>query len=208
MECTMLNNQSNLLKTRIYLIDNFDSFTYNLVNQLRPLVDDLKIFRNDVNFDSLTQIIAEDNENKIIVISPGPGCPDTAGITLKMIDSYKGKLPILGICLGHQAIVQAFSGIVGPAKEIIHGKGCDIELMQGQSEIFGQLKSPFRAARYHSLAATKIPPSLDVIASIQSEVMAIKHKEHKILGYQFHPESILTPRGGELLNNSLQWLAS
>jgi len=201
-----VRTKSNLAECKIYLIDNFDSFTYNLVNQLRPLVAELNIFRNDVPFETLCEIISNECEQKIIVISPGPGNPEMAGNTLRLIKTFKGKVPILGICLGHQAIVQSFSGKIGAAKNIIHGKASDIELATDEQAIFGNLKSPFRAARYHSLAATEISKDLKVIATADSEVMAVKHRHYKILGYQFHPESILTLHGVELLKNSLDWL--
>jgi anthranilate synthase component II len=193
-------------KRKIFLIDNFDSFTYNLVNQLKPMVDELVVYRNDVDFEKMCDIIDNCNSKKVIVLSPGPGNPNTAGNTLKLIQRYQASLPILGICLGHQAIIQSFEGIIGAAKSIVHGKAESIFLESDEPDIFAQLTSPFIAARYHSLAATKVPDSLKVIATSADEVMAIKHKRFKILGFQFHPESILTPKGGELLNNSLNWL--
>ncbi len=117
-------------------------------------------------------------------------------------------MPILGICLGHQAIVQSYSGTVGAAKQIIHGKTCDILLDKDETQIFGQLESPFRAARYHSLAATKVPDELKTIATSDGDVMAVRHIKDKVLGFQFHPESILTPKGGQLLEQSLTWLST
>lgn len=198
----------HLKNIQIILIDNFDSFTYNLVNQLKTLVKDVKVFRNNVSFELLSDNELTQNENTIIVLSPGPGNPDGAGITLDVIRRYKSKLPILGICLGHQAIVQSYSGTIGAAKQIIHGKTCDVLLDKDEIQIFGQLESPFRAARYHSLAATKMPNELKVIATSDDDVMAVRHIKDKVLGFQFHPESILTPKGGQLLEQSLTWLST
>lgn len=197
-----------LKNIQIILIDNFDSFTYNLVNQLKTLVKDVKVFRNNVSLEQLSNNELTQNKNTIIVLSPGPGNPNDAGITLDIIRRYKGKMPILGICLGHQAIVQSYSGTIGAAKQIIHGKTCDVLLDKDEAQIFGQLKSPFRAARYHSLAATKMPDELKVIATSDDDVMAVRHVKDKVLGFQFHPESILTPKGGQLLEQSLVWLSA
>jgi len=202
-----MNSNNQLDQLEIVLIDNFDSFTYNLVNQLSSLVGKIKIYRNNYSFEQLVENELSNTDNKIIVISPGPGNPNGAGLTLKLIEQYKGKLPILGICLGHQAIIQSYSGVIGAAKEIVHGKACDINLDKTEIRLFGGLSSPFRAARYHSLAATKIPESLKVIATADNEVMAVRHQQDKVLGFQFHPESILTPQGAQLLRNSLIWLS-
>jgi anthranilate synthase component 2 len=200
-----LLNASKLKQTDIILIDNFDSFTYNLVNQLKPLVRNLNVFRNTISLEQLIKTELKNNDEKIFVLSPGPGNPDGAGITLEIIEHYKGVIPILGICLGHQAIVQSYLGVIGSAKKIIHGKSCDI-LFDEKSSIFAQLESPFRAARYHSLAASKVPNSLKVIATCDDEVMAVVQNRDKVLGFQFHPESILTPKGGQLMKQSLEWL--
>ncbi len=197
---------TNLEHRKIFLIDNFDSFTYNLVNQIQPMVDELEVYRNDISFNKMSKIIDQCESQKVIVLSPGPGNPDTAGNTLAIIERYQGKLPILGICLGHQAIIQSFDGQIGAANSIVHGKAEPIHLETEENELFQNLANPFIAARYHSLAATKIPNCLKVIAKTDNEVMAIKHIQHKILGFQFHPESILTPQGGALLQNSINWL--
>lgn len=203
---------SQLKEIEIILIDNFDSFTYNLVNQLKSLVKSVKVFRNNVSLEELSNSEFAQNKNDdtktIIVLSPGPGNPDDAGVTLEIIQRYKGVLPILGICLGHQAIVQSYSGTIGAAKQIIHGKTCDVLLDKDETKIFGQLDSPFRAARYHSLAATKMPDDLKTIATSDGDVMAVRHIRDKVLGFQFHPESILTPKGGQLLEQSLAWLSA
>lgn len=198
-------NISLLQRTEIVLIDNFDSFTYNLVNQLKPLVKKIRVFRNSVSMSLMKETLQGIEGPKVILLSPGPGNPDGAGITLEVIQQYKGHIPILGICLGHQAIIQSYSGIIGAAKSIVHGKSCNI-LFDQESPIFFNLESPFRAARYHSLAAIKMPKQLKTIATCDSDVMAVIHEKDKTLGFQFHPESLLTPKGGQLLMQSLQWL--
>lgn len=197
-----------LSEVEVILIDNFDSFTYNLVAQLRPLVQSLKVYRNDISESELLQLVEQDQRKKVFILSPGPGSPNEAGITLSLLKRFAGKIPILGICLGHQSIIQNFGGTIGAAKSIVHGKAYDVKIDQEEQAIFGELESPFRAARYHSLAATKIPSNLKVIASTDSEVMAVRHIDFKILGFQFHPESILTPNGEQLLKNSLEWLVN
>jgi len=199
---------NNLSQHQIILIDNFDSFTYNLVNQLSPYVQQVKVYRNNTSLNQLMGNELAAKQDKIIVISPGPGTPDSAGITLELINQLKGRIPILGICLGHQSIIQSYSGEIGSAKNIVHGKTYDVFLDQEESSIFSGLNQPFRAARYHSLAAKKIPDKLKVIATtLDNEVMAVRHVTDKVLGFQFHPESILTPQGGQLMKQSLQWLA-
>jgi len=190
----------------ILLIDNFDSFTYNLVEQLRGSVKAVKIFRNNIPLDYFLCKIIEPTKPQMILLSPGPGNPQSAGICLPIIEQCKGKLPILGICLGHQAIVEAFNGKVSSAKSIIHGKACQITLDEEESTLFSGLDNPFRAARYHSLAASRIPKELKVIAKAKQEVMAIKHRDYPIIGYQFHPESILTTQGNRLMRQSIEWL--
>jgi len=201
------NKGEEIIGLEIILIDNFDSFTYNLVNQLRPLVSRLKIFRNNTDLEQLIKSELLTDSSQIIVISPGPGEPSDAGITLDLIKKFKGVIPILGICLGHQAIIQSYNGRIGAAQNIVHGKASNIELKTDEEEIFDSLASPFRAARYHSLAATNIPSELKVIAKCDDEIMAVKHNKHKVLGFQFHPESILTPKGTQLIKNSLSWLS-
>ncbi len=202
------NSKNPLATTEIILIDNFDSFTYNLVNQLKPMVKSLKVFRNNTSLDNLISNELDHTKKQIIVLSPGPGNPSDAGITLSLIQQFKGEIPILGICLGHQAIIQNYSGTIGAAQTIVHGKTCDVEIDKDEIEIFYNLDNPFRAARYHSLAATKMPKSLKVIATSGNDVMAVRHVSDKVLGFQFHPESILTPKGDQLMRQSLQWLVN
>lgn len=185
----------------ILVIDNYDSFTYNLVQYLGQLHKDLKIFRND----KITiKKIQQQNPDKI-VISPGPGRPEDAGISCELIDKFKGKIPILGVCLGHQAIGYVFGGRVVGAKKIMHGKTSMI--YHNKKTIFKNIASPFEATRYHSLVVEKksLPDILEVTAWTKDdkEIMGLKHKEYPIWGVQFHPESILTKVGLQLLRNFL-----
>lgn len=185
----------------ILVIDNYDSFTYNLVQYLGELGADLHVVRND-------QISVSEIENGLkperILISPGPGTPDDAGVSLNVITEMAGKVPILGVCLGHQAIGQAFGATVVRAPEPVHGKPAKIE--HNGEGLFDSVISPFEAARYHSLviSAEDFPESLEITAKTPDGVlMGIRHKEFEIHGVQFHPESILTPEGKKLLQNFL-----
>lgn len=205
----MNTHKSNKNKPiKIIMIDNYDSFTYNLVNQFRILGAEVVVFRNDVATEEIFNHQLMNQSNTLIVISPGPGDPNGAGNSLKIIEQFIGKLPILGICLGHQAIVQQLGGKINSAKAIIHGKADQIftDKNNNQQSIFNLLPNPFQAARYHSLIAENIPDELNVIAETDGQVMAVQHKKHKVLGFQFHPESILTTHGSQLLKSSLNWL--
>ncbi len=202
----MIQTNNERLNVDVVLIDNFDSFTYNLVNQITPMVNQVTVYRNNVSIDYLRTKLDSNDTPTVILISPGPGNPDDAGITLELINMVQDKFPVLGICLGHQSIVQSFGGVVGLANNVMHGKTSNIELSQDEPRLFNHLNSPFRVARYHSLAATKIPEELITIAQVDGEIMAVKHVSKKILGYQFHPESILTTAGDRLMKNSLSWL--
>lgn len=188
---------------KLYLLDNFDSFTYNLVDQFRSLGFEVLIYRNDVDPTLLAEkMLAEGN--CALVLSPGPGAPHEAGCLMALIKLTAGKLPILGICLGHQALVEHYGGKVERAPTVVHGKASPTE--HDGSGIFAGLPSPLPVARYHSLVATKVPECLKVIATTDSMPMAILHEEHKALGFQFHPESILTTLGSTLLVQSLEYL--
>lgn len=187
----------------ILLIDNYDSFTYNLFQYLCQIGADIKVVRNDA-ID-----LAELNTWNIhgIVISPGPGVPQTAGISVSIIKHYSGKLPILGVCLGHQSIGYAFGGKVVPAKRLMHGKTSTITA-DGKS-IFEGINKPFQAMRYHSLVVSreKLPDCLEITAeSEDGEIMGLRHRSHLTEGIQFHPESIMTPVGKRLLRNFIKQL--
>lgn len=185
----------------ILMIDNYDSFTYNLYQFIGELSSDIKVVRNDC----ITIKEIEKLSPQAIIISPGPGYPKDAGISVEIIKRFSGKLPILGICLGHQAICEAFCGKIIRADELMHGKSSLIKISDS-SAIFKELPETIEAARYHSLIAehASLPDCLTVTAYDSSgQIMAVEHKEHKTFGLQFHPESILTPHGKIIIRNFL-----
>jgi anthranilate synthase/aminodeoxychorismate synthase-like glutamine amidotransferase len=185
----------------ILVIDNYDSFTYNLVQYLGELGADLKTYRNDKITINEIKKLAPDK----IVISPGPGYPKDAGISISVIKEFAGKVPILGVCLGHQAIGEAFGGKIVQAKRFMHGKTSPIH--HDGKTIYKGLSNPFTATRYHSLLVERasLPECLEISAwTDQEEIMGVRHKEYKIEGIQFHPESILTAEGKKLLGNFLK----
>jgi para-aminobenzoate synthetase component 2 len=186
----------------IQVIDNYDSFTYNLVQYLGELGEDVEVRRND-------QTTVDEIETQLrperIVISPGPGTPDDAGVTLKVIERLAGKIPVLGVCLGHQAIGQAFGGRVIRAPALMHGKAS--EICHDGKTIFAGLEDHFLAGRYHSLIVERetLPDCLEISAfTVDNVIMGLRHRELKVEGVQFHPESILTAGGKKLLANFLQ----
>ncbi len=184
----------------ILVIDNYDSFTYNLVQYLGELGEEIVVYRNDEVTISEIEIL---NPNHIL-ISPGPCTPNEAGISLELIHNFKGKIPIFGVCLGHQAIGQAFGGDVIRAEKLMHGKTSPI-LNDGKT-IFEGLPSPFTATRYHSLIVRRdtLPNCLEISAeTTEGEIMAFRHKQFPIEGVQFHPESIITDHGLKILSNFL-----
>jgi para-aminobenzoate synthetase component II len=186
----------------LLVIDNYDSFTYNLVQYLGELGETVEVRRNNrVTLDE----IENDLRPEKIVISPGPGTPDDAGITLDLIARFSGKIPLLGVCLGHQAIGQAFGGKVVRAPELMHGKASPV-LHDGKT-IFTGLTDQFLAGRYHSLIVEResLPSCLQITASTADKIiMGLRHREMKVEGVQFHPESILTSEGKQLLANFLK----
>jgi len=190
------------VKKRVVVVDNYDSFTYNLVQYVETLGGECDVRLNDrVTVDEIL-----DAKPAGILLSPGPGNPDEAGITLSVIAELSGKLPIFGVCLGHQAIGQAFGGRVVRAPELMHGKTSGI-LHDGRS-IFQGLPSPFEATRYHSLIVEEagFPRALEITARTQKgEIMGLRHRELAVEGVQFHPESILTDHGLRMIEN---WLSS
>ncbi|MFC3395632.1 glutamine amidotransferase-related protein [Brenneria rubrifaciens] len=186
----------------ILLLDNIDSFTYNLVDQLRASQHNVVIYRNRIPADVIIQHL-QHMENPVLVLSPGPGTPAAAGCMPQLLQHLRGKLPIIGICLGHQAIVEAYGGHVGQAGEILHGKASAIE--HDGSGMFNGLPSPLPVARYHSLVGSKIPATLTVNARFNDMVMAVRNDADRVCGFQFHPESILTTHGARLLEQTLDW---
>ncbi|MCK3658992.1 anthranilate synthase component II [Pasteurellaceae bacterium Pebbles2] len=186
----------------IVFLDNFDSFTYNLVDQFRTLGHQVKIYRNDCDLDLLEKICRE--PNTILALSPGPGTPAEAGNMLALIERVKKDVPIIGICLGHQALIQAFGGEVIHAGEVLHGKVSKIE--HDEQAMFKGLQNPMPVARYHSLKGNNLPEELVVNATVNGIIMAIRHRSLPICAFQFHPESILTVQGSQLLEQSVNWL--
>ena len=183
---------------RVLLIDNYDSFTYNLAHLFGELGADVTVKRND----EVTIGEAEEMKPTHVVISPGPGRPEAAGVSEEIVRAFAGRTPLLGVCLGHQAIVSVFGGEVGAAQALVHGKAT-VVAHDGRG-IFAGLPEDFLAGRYHSLAATSIPECLEVSATAaDGEVMAVRHRELDVNGVQFHPESVLTPIGKDLARNFL-----
>ncbi|MFH1655318.1 MAG: aminodeoxychorismate/anthranilate synthase component II [Candidatus Omnitrophota bacterium] len=182
----------------ILVIDNYDSFTYNLVQYLAELGESLEVFRNDkITIEQVKRL-----RPKSIVISPGPGRPKDAGISNKIIREFSGKIPILGVCLGHQCIGKVFGGKVVRAKKLMHGKTSSI--YHNRKTIFKTIRNPFTGTRYHSLILEKksFPKCLEIIAWTKDrEIMGLKHKKLPVWGVQFHPESILTGEGKRILKN-------
>jgi len=188
----------------ILLIDNYDSFTYNLYQYLSELGESVEVFRNDAITTADIEVMAPAS----IVISPGPCTPTEAGISCEAIERFAGELPVLGVCLGHQAIGQVFGGDIVRAPRLMHGKTCPIN-HDGRT-LFEGVPSPFEAVRYHSLVIDppSVPECLEVSAlSDQDEIMAVRHREYTIEGVQFHPESIMTAPGRDLLRNFLRLVA-
>ena len=186
----------------ILMIDNYDSFTYNLVQYLGEMGEELKVVRNDqISIGEIGQL-----DPKFLMISPGPCSPNEAGISLDAIQSYARKTPIFGVCLGHQSIAQVFGGEVVTAERLMHGKTSMI--YHDGKTIFSGMDNPFPAGRYHSLIVKKetLPDDLEVSAwTAEGEIMAIRHKTLPVEGVQFHPESILTPAGKQLLRNFISY---
>lgn len=189
----------------LLMIDNYDSFTFNLVHYFQHLGQEVKIVRNDeINIAQIQKL-----QPQYIVISPGPCDPDSAGISLEVVKNFAGKIPLLGVCLGHQCIAQYFGAHIDKAKLVMHGKTSLIN--HANTRLFNNLNLPLQVTRYHSLLiqASSLPAELNVTAWTETEdgkldeIMAIEHKSLPIMGVQFHPESVLTEQGHQLLNNFL-----
>jgi len=189
---------------KILMIDNFDSFTHNLVDEFEKRNCKVDVYRNNIgmmNFDKIVEKI----KPILIVISPGPSTPKDAGISIEVIRNYAGKIPIFGVCLGHQCIIEAFNGVVDRAPEVMHGKPSRVT--HDKNTIFKNIENPLQAGRYHSLAALEIPDEIEVSAKSDSNiVMGVRHKNYFVEGIQFHPESILTPSGGLIIENVLSMI--
>lgn len=190
----------------ILLIDNYDSFSYNLFQLVGSLDPDIKVIRND----AMTTGQIEELSPKAIILSPGPGKPEDAGICIEVVKKLGGRFPILGVCLGHQAICTAYGGTVSYAKELMHGKQ-SVAKLTGSCALFEGLPDSIPVARYHSLALLKdtLPDCLTITAqTVDGEVMAVAHKDYPVFGLQFHPESILTPDGKTILQNFIHLVSS
>ena len=188
------------MKPRLLLIDNYDSFTYNLVQAFLVLGAEVSVYRND----EISTDQALDFDPTHLCISPGPGRPEDAGVSLDMIATFEKRIPILGVCLGHQSLVSHFGGRIVSADRLMHGKTSMVH--HDQQTIYKGLSEPFEAGRYHSLAAEmqSMPSALEITARTeQDEIMGVRHRELPLEGVQFHPESVLTPEGDDLLKNFL-----
>lgn len=195
------------MKPHIFMLDNVDSFTYNLVDELRALNYRLTIYRNQLCADYIQQQMQQaksKGEQVLLLLSPGPGCPAEAGCMPNLLKNIAGRFPVLGICLGHQAIAEHYGANVVRANNVMHGK---TSLMHHQHpQIFNGLPQPLPIARYHSLVAEQLPDSLHSIAETDGLTMAALHTKDLMLGFQFHPESILTTLGSQLLKQSIDFL--
>ena len=186
----------------ILLIDNYDSFSYNLFQLIGQVNSDIQVFRND----KITIEEIDDLNPEAIILSPGPGKPEDAGICIDLVKEFHDKIPILGVCLGHQSICAAFGGKISHAKRLMHGKSSDISL--DYDFIFKGLSNEINVGRYHSLSLVKetLPDCLEIISKAKDdgEIMAVKHKDFNVYGLQFHPESILTPDGLTIIENFIE----
>ena len=185
---------------KVLFIDNFDSFTYNLVDDFCKRNCRARVYRADTSLEELAAI-ADEFAPDLLVISPGPGTPDTAGVSLSAVDYFKAQLPIFGVCLGHQVIAQYFGGRIGHAPVPMHGKPSRVT--HNEKGIFAGVENPLQAGRYHSLCVLEMPDCLEQTAQFETIIMGIEHRQLPIFGVQFHPESILTPAGGKIIENVL-----
>jgi anthranilate synthase component 2 len=188
-------------RRKVLFIDNFDSFTYNLVDDFCKRNCQARVYRADTPLEDLKKV-AEDFDPDLLLISPGPGSPEGAGVSLEAVDHFKDKMPIFGVCLGHQVIVTYFGGKVGHAPKPMHGKPSRI--VHNNEGVFAGIENPLQAGRYHSLCAVELPDCLEETASYEGVNMGVKHRDLPIYGVQFHPESILTPAGGKIIENVLR----
>ena len=192
--------------TTVFLLDNVDSFTYNLVDELRTMELNIVVYRNNVDARMLFEKMQMQAESGpvLLLLSPGPGAPHEAGCMPELLSMVQGHFPVLGICLGHQAIVAHYGGTVGRAEDVMHGKSSAIT-HTGEA-MFAGMPQPLHVARYHSLMALELPDGLTPLAKVGTTVMAVYQSDDKMLGFQFHPESILTAEGSRLLLQSIHYL--
>jgi anthranilate synthase component 2 len=187
----------------VVVVDNFDSFTFNLVDEFARRGCDVEVWRNTTDPERLAARAGRKGGPGLLVLSPGPGAPADAGSCVSLVRRFGARIPMFGVCLGHQAIVEAYGGEVGPAGEVMHGRASQVT--HAGDTIFERIASPFTVGRYHSLMARRLQAPIRPIAWCGSVVMAARHDEHPVIGVQFHPESILTPDGGHLIENVLGW---
>jgi len=187
---------------KVLFLDNFDSFSYNLVDELEKRSARVLVFRNDITLQRLEAVV-DAEAPALLVISPGPATPARAGVCIEAVQALAGRLPILGVCLGHQVIVEAFGGSVDRAPVPVHGKSSPIA--HDGKGLFEDLPSPMTVGRYHSLVSVELPEVLQASARVGDIVMAVRHRDLPVEGLQFHPESILTPDGGRLIETAMAW---
>jgi len=188
----------------VVFIDNFDSFTFNLVDEFARRGCSIEVWRNTIAAsEALDRAETAPRGRRLLVLSPGPGGPRDAGCCIELVRKAAGRVPVFGVCLGHQAMIEAFGGVVESAGAILHGRSSRVR--HDGNELFAGIASPFIVGRYHSLASHDVPPDLEGLAWTDRIVMAVRHREHQLLGIQFHPESVLTPQGGTLLENVMRW---
>ncbi len=188
---------------RLIFVDNFDSFTWNLVDEFARRGAEVEVWRNTVTADHVMARAAGPGPS-LLVLSPGPGTPADAGCCIELVRrAVAGGIPLFGVCLGHQVMIESFGGTVAPASEVVHGKMSKV--VHNGGKLFEGVPSPFSVGRYHSLAASMMPDCLESLASTGDTVMAVAHRTAPQLGVQFHPESILTPQGGRIIDNVIQW---
>ncbi|MBW2276069.1 MAG: aminodeoxychorismate/anthranilate synthase component II [Deltaproteobacteria bacterium] len=192
-------------RVSVLLVDNYDSFVFNLADEFARRGHEVVVWRNDISATRALELAAALPAPRLLVLSPGPGTPERAGCCEELVRRAPVGIPLFGVCLGHQAIVQALGGRVGQARRVVHGKASRVD--HARSGLFEGLPSPMAVGRYHSLVGTRIPEELVVTAELDGEPMAVEHSQRPIYGVQFHPESILTPLGGRLIDNLIRLAA-
>jgi anthranilate synthase component II len=197
---------SALPRLHVVFIDNFDSFTFNLVDEFARRGAGVEVWRNTVTPEHALARVEAAPAPPLLVLSPGPGGPKDAGCCVELIRRAAGRVPVFGVCLGHQALIEAFGGVVESAGVILHGRSSRVAHTGGP--LFRGVPSPFVVGRYHSLASHDVPAELERLATTDTIVMAVRHRVHPLLGIQFHPESVLTPLGGLLIENVMRWAAA
>lgn len=186
---------------QIVLIDHFDSFTFNLVDLFKKKNFPVTVLRSDTNFENVCNHLENETYRTVLVLSPGPGNPKDASLAIQLVKKYYKTLPILGVCLGHQIIAYALEGEIEQHSQPLHGKAVDIQ--HNHTGVFKNIPTPLQVGRYHSLFVKNLPSRLMITATYDNMIMAINHKKYPVYGLQFHPESILTPRGSEVVDNFL-----